>query len=205
MSVPIHEKAVRWAMQEFHNGVHEIPAHSNRGPRVEFYQSFDFLIGGGYPWCVDFFLACWANVGHSMPYKTAGAHDMGNWARRVNWATSLENLIHGDGIDFNIGSGHFGMYLDHTKTQVEVVNGNVRDAVRVSRFNRSQIRTCMHVPEVHNIPPHHTKQPLFIVTTSIHGHKQVVITQRTWKALQPFLPRLIKNRGWNGFTIKRVR
>ena len=205
MTLTVHEKAVHWAMQEFRNGIHEIPPHSNRGPRVEYYQSFDFLAGGGYAWCVDFFLAAWANAGHPMPYKTAGAHDMGNWAKKVNYATVLEHLIPGDGIDFNIGSGHFAMYLDHSKTQVQVVNGNVGDAVQESTFRRSDIRVCMHIPEIHNIPKKHTKPPLFVVTTSINGHSKVIITQRTWQAIQPFLPRVIKNRGWNGFTIKRVK
>jgi len=198
-----HDKAVRWAMQELHNGVHEVPPHSNRGPRVSYYQTFDFLAGGGYAWCVSFFQAAWANAGHPLPYKTAGAHDLGNWARKEKWATSLDNLIPGDGIDFNIGTGHFAMYLDHTKTKVQVVNGNVSDAVRESTFDRSKIRVCMHIPEVHNIPP--KKPPLFIVTTSINGHSQVIVTQRTWKKIAPLLPRIIKNRGWNGFTIKRVK
>src|SRR6185503_19081278 len=35
-------------------GVQEHPPGSNRGQRVEFFQTFDWLAGGGYAWCVDF-------------------------------------------------------------------------------------------------------------------------------------------------------
>ena len=201
----VHDRAVHWGMQEYHNHVHEVPLHSNKGPRVEFYQSFDFLAGGGYAWCVDFFLAAWANAGHPLPYKTAGAYDMDNWSHKHHWSVSLEHLIPGDGICLNEGSGHYCMYLDHTKTQVETLNGNVHDSVDIIKWNRSIIRGCMHVPEVINVPKKATKPPLFVVTTSVNGHSQVIVTQRTWKMLSPILPRVVKNRGWNGFTIKRVR
>jgi hypothetical protein len=195
-------------MNEYKNKVHEIPMHSNRGPRVEYYQTFDFLKGGGYAWCVDLFLACWANAGHPLPYKTAGAFDMDNWARRHKWSQPLVNLIPGDGICIGpplIRAGHYCMYLDHTKTQVETLNGNVHDSVDVMHWPRTSIRGCMHVPEVINVPKIATKPPLFVVVTSINGHKQVIVTQRTWEMIVPLLPKIIKNRGWNGFTIKRVR
>lgn len=201
----IHEKVVAWGMHEYHDHVHEIPMGSNRGPRVELYQSFDFLAGGGYAWCVSFFDACWANGGMALPYKTAGAFDMDNWAHRHKWNAPLDHLIPGDGICLKIGAGHYCMYLDHTKTMVETLNGNVHDSVDIIKWKRSDIRGCMHVQETHSLPAKAVKPPLYVVVTSINGHRQVIVTQRTWKRIHPLLPRIIKNRGWNGFTIKRVR
>ena len=205
MTTPVHDKAVKWGMHEYHNKVHEVPMHSNLGPRVEYYQTFDFLAGGGYAWCVCFFLASWANAGHPMPYKTAGAYDMDNWARKHGWSQPLVNLIPGDGVCINVGSGHYCMYLDHTKTEVETLNGNVHDSVDIVRWKRSDIRGCMHVPEIINVPNKAKKPPLYVVTTSVNGHSKVIVTQRTYDKIKPLLPRILKNRGWNGFTIKRVR
>lgn len=202
----VHEKAVNWAMEEFRNKVHEVPMGSNKGPRVEYYQTFDWLAGGGYPWCVDFFQAAWANAGHPLPYKTAGAFDLDNWARKHNWDEKVVNLIPGDGICLGAPvakAGHYCMYLDHTKTMVETVNGNVSDKVDVRKWPRASIRGCMHIPEVINVPVQ--KPPLYVVVTSVNGHKKVIVTQRTWKRIAPLLPNIVKKRGWNGFTIKRVR
>jgi hypothetical protein len=198
-----HARAVAWALHEARNGVHEIPAHSNRGPRVEFYQQHDFLAGGGYAWCVDFFLSSWAEVGRPLPYKTAGAYDMAKWAKRNNWDRTLDNCKPGDGVCFNIGTGHYAMILDWTAHSIKTVDGNVGDRVGIHTRPRSLIYSCMHVREVRSVPVQ--KPPLFVVTTSVNGHSQVIVTQRTWKMIAPLLPRIIKKRGWNGFTIKRVR
>lgn len=198
-----HEKAVQWSMTEYRHHVKEEPLGSNRGPRVTYYQSFDFLAGGGYPWCVDFFLAGWANAGRPLPYRTAGAYDMDNWARKVNWDATIEHLVPGDGVCVGIGAGHYCMYLDHTKTEVETINGNVSDKVDIRRWKRSSIRGYMHVHETQIIPP--VKPPLYVVVTSVNGHKKVIVTARTWKQIQPFIPGILKKRGWNGFTIQRVK
>lgn len=202
---PLHEKAVKYALNEAQKGVHEIPPHSNRGPRVEHYQSFDFLVGGGYPWCVDFWLASWVEgAGYNLPYRGAGAYNYLDWARKHGWAVPIQDAVPGDAVVLNIGSGHMAMYLNFEgHNEIKTVNGNVSDRVKISNYTTGLIRGFVHVPEKHSLPPQ--KPPLFIVTTSINGHRKVILTQRTWKRLAPLLPNIVKNRGWNGFTIKRVR
>src|SRR5215204_6481379 len=107
MGFPLHDKALAYAASQL--GVHEDPMGSNRGTRVEFYQRHDFLAGGGYPWCASFTLTCWEEgAGHPLPYKSAGAYDLYNWAKREGWSRPSKECIPGDLIVFNIGSGHIG-------------------------------------------------------------------------------------------------
>lgn len=48
---PVHEQIVRFALDELHRHVHEVPMGSNSGPRVREYQAATWLGGTGWPWC----------------------------------------------------------------------------------------------------------------------------------------------------------
>ncbi len=67
-------------------GVREVPANSNRGVRVQEYQSATWLDGTGWAWCAAFL--CWGIKKLSeetpLPFprpRTAGAWDFERWAR----------------------------------------------------------------------------------------------------------------------------
>src|SRR6185436_1835590 len=105
---PIHDRALQVARGQI--GVHEQPMGSNTGPQVREYQAATFLGGTGWPWCSAFVLWCWQKAGHPLPYKTAGAYDFLNWAKRKGWARSSTELVPGDLVVFNVGSGHISMF-----------------------------------------------------------------------------------------------
>jgi hypothetical protein len=126
-----------------------------------------------------------------------------NWAIKVKWNEPIEHVIPGDACIWNIGAGHLSLYLEHTKTSVRTIDGNWSNAVNIVDHPISQLRGCMHVPEVIHVDP--PKVPLYIVVGSANGQKIVILTQRSYSKISKLLPAIVKKRGWTGITIRRVR
>jgi hypothetical protein len=207
---PIHDKVVNNVRHWI--GVHEVPSHSNRGPvqinnpngGVDHFQDYDFLNGHGYAWCVCTVQAAWANAGHPLPYKTAGAYDLLNWARRVGWARPSKDCVPGDILVVNEGSGHACILEKQLGDSVQSIDGNYNDQVmRVTR-PRSRVASGIHVPEVihKTLPP--PPKPYWVITTSVNGHKQLVFSHYATQAtIIKLMPALLKKFGKNGITIKK--
>lgn len=212
---PKHDAVVAW-MKAMVGHVREAPMGSNRGGvqrtnptgGVEYFQSFDFLPGGGYPWCVSTVQAAWAVGGKNpLPYKTAGAYDLARWAASVGWARPSRECIPGDIIVFNIGAGHVGILLEQKGDYVVTIDGNTSDQVAVRTRPRSQVRCGVHVPEkAVPLPPKLVPQPYWVIATSENGHRKLLLTRFATQAkIGKLLPPLIKKWGTNGITIKRSK
>lgn len=200
---PLHDQVVQSALEEYHKGIQELPpgSHSNTSPEIRLYQASTFLGGTGWAWCVAFFQWNWKNIKHPLPYKGASAYDMLSWANKVGWRT--DNPISGDGVCWNIGSGHFSMFLRREGNMVVTVDGNVNDAVRICKRPASLVRGYMHIPETahtttsgHKIAPvaHKFSRPKkWQIVTSVNGHKQLVVSGRPLPNLIPFITKAAKN------------
>lgn len=210
ITYPKHEKALAYAKHCL--GVHE--TSSNRGPiqvtnppgGVDFFQQQDFVNGVGYPWCASFWLACWSSIGHPFPYRSPGAHALGNWAKQHGWAKSINDLIPGDGCDWNEGDGHLSMFesYDRTKGLVHTIDGNWSNKVMRVTHKIGDLRVGIHVPETGVAPP--ALKPYFVIATSVNGHRKILFSQyATQKKVLGILPRLLASWGKNGITIKRSK
>lgn len=118
------DKAAAYALSQV--GVHESPWGSNRGADVHRYQSSTGAYGAA--WCASFFWYCWQRAGYT------GATSAGAWNTTDSYGTRIPSIGHalpGDGVSFNVGDGHIGMYLSHTKTTVRTCDGNTSDQVAV--------------------------------------------------------------------------
>lgn len=209
---PKHAKAHAYAVHCI--GVHESPARSNRGPLqkhnpnggVDFFQEHDFVDGHGYPWCASFFLTCWDEAGHKLPYGSPSAHQLGDWARRAGWAKGVNDLIPGDGCDWSEGSGHFSMFerFDHATGLVHTIDGNWGDQVQRATHRVGLLRTGVHIPEGAVPPP--APHPYWTVATSVNGHRKLLFSKRaTQKRVLGLVPRWLKNHGGGGVTIRRSK
>lgn len=207
-----HEKAHDYAKHCM--GVHESPSHSNRGPiqvsnppgGVSFFEEHDFVAGEGYPWCAAFWLTCWAEAGHPIPYRSPSAHALGDWARKNGWAKSVNDLVPGDGCDWNEGSGHISMFesYDHATGLVHTIDGNWNDQVMRATHRASSLRVGIHVPETGTAPP--APKPYFVVATSVNGHRKILFSQyATKKKVLGLLPRMLKRWGIHGITVKKSK
>jgi hypothetical protein len=207
-NVPLHDKALAYAISQI--GVHE--TSRNRGPiqrtnprgGVDFYQEHDFLAGVGYPWCVDFWLTAWAEgAKHPLPYKSASAYGQLNWARGAGWAIPSAELVPGDGVVLNVGSGHYAMFERWDGSYIHTIDGNHNDQVGRARRPHSLVAGGIHVPETSHKPVHVPK-PYWVIATSENGKRVLVFSQfATEKTLLGILPRLFKKYGRTGLTIKR--
>ncbi len=215
LTYPKHTGALAYARTQI--GVNEVRSaengwRSNRGPiqrsnprgGVDYYQEHDFLAGVGYPWCVSFALTCWEQGARdALPYRTAGAYDMLNWARRVGWARSSKDCIPGDLIVWNIGSGHLSVLEGQNANMLTTIDGNSSN--RVQRVNRSRVlvRGGVHIPEK-PAGPVYVYEPFWVVTTSVNGQKRVVLSQfATRKRFLGMFARLALKYDRNGMTIRR--
>lgn len=209
---PKHEKAHAYA--EHCIGVHESPNGSNRGPiqvsnpngGVDFFQTHDFVAGGGYPWCAAFWLTCWAEAGHSFPYKSPSAHALGDYARKHGLVKTIHELIPGDGCDWNEGSGHISMFerFDPSTGLVHTIDGNWDNKVMRATHKVANLRTGIHVSETAVLPV--PKDPYFTIATSVNGHKKILFSKRaTEKKVLGILPRLVHRFGASGITVKRSK
>lgn len=211
-SYPKHDKALAYAKHCI--GVHESPLGSNRGPiqvsnppgGVDFFEQHDIVTGVGYPWCTCFWLTCWAEAGHPFPYRSPGAHSVGDWARSHGWAKPLKDLVPGDGCDWNEGSGHLSMFESYSPTTgiVHTIDGNWGDRVSRATHRASSLRVGIHVPEKSVTVL--AKKPYFVIATSVNGHKKILFSQYAYqKKVMGILPRILSRWGVHGVTIKRSR
>ena len=163
-------------------GVHEIPPRSNRGPRVEFFQSLDWLAGGGYAWCVDFAwgFATWHAVltplvGKPNPYPTASVAQLEAWARQHGW------VAHGPkpGDLCCLGGHHVTIYhhaLPGGSPNFAGLGGNQSDQVKISEYAVSSITTLVRPPASLTVLPEPGKKPRFEVVTGDGEKARVVFT-----------------------------
>jgi hypothetical protein len=212
VSYPRHQKAHDYAVHCL--GVHESPARSNHGPiqvsnpqgGVDFFETHDFVAGNGYAWCACFWLTCWAEAGHTIPYRSPGAHALGDWARKAGWAKPINQLIPGDGCDWNEGSGHLSMFerFDAATGLVHTIDGNWGDKVQRATHTVGGLRTGIHVPETGVQPP--APKPYWVIATSVNGHRKILFTQyATKKRILGLLPRLLHRYGVTGVTVTRSK
>lgn len=114
-------------------GVREQPVNSNRGKRVEEYQSATWLPGSGWAWCAAFI--CWgireleklADLPFPRP-QTAGAWDFERWAKEdagptVKLHKPKQEIKAGDIVIFTFS--HIGLAIEDEKHgMVTTVEGN---------------------------------------------------------------------------------
>lgn len=117
------DKAVAYAMSQV--GVHESPWGSNRGADVHRYQSSTGAYGAA--WCASFYWYCWQQAG----YKGRTSAGAWNSTDTIGLRVEIKHAKPGDGVSFNVGDGHIGMYLSHTSSTVRTVDGNTSDQVAV--------------------------------------------------------------------------
>lgn len=201
-SFPQHDKVIAWALEEARDGVHEVPMGSNRGPRVQHYQSADWIQGGGYPWCVCFWLCALRDNGVKWPYPSPGAYHLFDWCKKNGRTTA--NPKPGDGVCFNMGSGHWGIFLRFEGADVVTVDGNRGDRVGVFRTARSSVRGYATWNERAVVQPVVTP-PLYDIATSVSGHRKFLTTQRGFKAVNKVLPKLIAKHGSVTITPRRKK
>jgi len=208
---PLHEKAFAYA--EHCIGVKEVPLGSNRGPiqvtnpngGVDFFQTHDFVNGGGYAWCACFWLTCWAEVGHPFPYLSPGAYSLGDWAKANGMSKPVTELVPGDGCVWNEGAGHISMFesYDSSTGTVHTIDGNWGDQVMRATHSAVDLRVGIHISETPtNLPK--PPQPYFVIATSVNGHKKILFSKfATRKKVLGILPRILAKYGKNGVTVKR--
>lgn len=196
---PRHAAVVAWAKNEL--GVHEDPMGSNTGPRVRYYQGHTWLEGTRWPWCAAFVDTAWEEGGgYKLPWPSAGAHNIGDLAHAAGWPTTVGQLIPGDLVDWNIGSGHISIFLAYENGKVHTIDGNVGDKVDYRVRSASLVRYAIHVPEKPKAVPAPAKPPMFEVVTSESGHAKVVYVSGQ-KAISRKLGQLLNRYG--GLTIRR--
>ena len=201
MSFPVHDRVVALAMQEL--GVREVPMGSNSGQRVRQYQAATFLGGTGWPWCAAFVCWLWERAGHPLPYKTASAYGLLNWARGAGWVVPSRQLTPGDPVVFNVGSGHVGTFSHWKGDSIYTIDGNHNNMVATALRPHSLVAGGIHVPEkvVH---PVHVPEPYWVIAGSESGHRKLLFSKfATEKQVLGMLPRLIEKYGGKGITIQR--
>jgi len=111
-------------------GIVEHPKNSNRGKRVEEYQTATWLDGSGWPWCAAFI--CWGlrEVGKEidLPFarpETAAAYGFENWAKDegLKLYKPRSTIRKGDILMFTFS--HIGVAIeDERNAMVRTVEGN---------------------------------------------------------------------------------
>jgi hypothetical protein len=108
-------------------GAHEVPWHSNRGPRVHVYQH----VTGAYglPWCASFVQWVLLNSGvGTIANRSAGVFYIVNWAHQHTMLHSVPKP--GALVAYLSQLGHIGVVEKVTKTGFFTIEGNSGDAVR---------------------------------------------------------------------------
>lgn len=128
------DKAAAYALGQ--QGVHESPWGSNRGRDVRRYQTSTGAYGEA--WCASFFWYCWQRAGYRGP-TSAGAWDTtDHYGQPI---AHINSALPGDGVSFDVGDGHIGIYLSRTKTTVKTIDGNTSDQVAVRERPISSIHS----------------------------------------------------------------
>jgi hypothetical protein len=180
LGVRVLAKAEGW------KGIHESPAHSNRGPGVpgvSWFESHDFVAGDGYPWCVTMCLSAYAECGHPLPYRTPGAWALLAWhqAHTPGWiVTAPAKLKPGAICIWKEGSGHASIFksYDATAKTITTIDGNWNDAVQQAVHPVAMLKGAIVVPDTAKqvVPVVKAKPPMFDLATSHNGHVQIVAT-----------------------------
>jgi CHAP domain-containing protein len=182
-------------------GISEVPKGSNSGPRIEEFQHATFLAGTGWPWCAAFY--CWVNkeAGIPLPYPSAGAYDLLHWAQKTGNSPKVPEP--GDGVVFNIGSGHIGVLKAVKGDSVVTIDGNWGDAVAEHTSHRSLVAGYVHNPlEAHAREVAKRRLPPVVIATSVHGHRKVLFRARTKAGAIHWLEKHVLMR-YGGITISR--
>jgi hypothetical protein len=197
---PKHQSALVAARTEL--GVREVPMGSNTGSRVRQYQATTFLGGSGWPWCAAFCCFVWRKAGKELPYRTASAYGMLNWAQGAGWAKSSKDLTPGDMVVFNVGSGHIAIFERWEGDTICTIDGNHNNMVARAKRPHSVVAGGIHVPEIGT--PVHVPKPYWVIAASENGHRVLVFSKfATEKTVLGLLPRLFAKYGRAGITIKR--
>lgn len=138
-------------------GIHEVPAHSNRGPvqlhgvGVDVIQQATGAIGA--PWCVSFGQHVWKRV-----LKTTWANDTASAYYLAEYAAAhgcvIAKPVVGCGVVYHIGAGHYGtvVKVNRLRGTFDAIEGNEADAVRRVTRNPRQLRcTFILRPELHDL------------------------------------------------------
>jgi hypothetical protein len=141
------ERIVRWARTQV--GVAEAPPGSNTGTRVRWYQSHTWLGGTNWPWCAAFVCTAWIENGFPFPYRSAGAWDFVDGARKHGYHVSADALRPGDAVAYRQGQGHINLFLaDAGGGRIETIGGNESNSVRHSSYDRDLIYGCARPPQL---------------------------------------------------------
>ncbi len=194
------------AVAESELGVTEQPLGSNRGKRVEFYQSFDWLAGGGYAWCVSFSwgFVVWGSVLEKPnPYPTASVGQLETWARKNGWAVPVGSLRFGDLACF--GGNHVTIvhHLLPGGTKFAGIGGNQADSVKVSEYPRSAVTTVVRVPAKFSPPAPAKRKPIYEVVRGEGEKARVVYTSPSLDAAATKAAELIRKGATGAKLIKR--
>lgn len=128
------DKAVNYALSQV--GVHESPWGTNRGADIHRYQSSTGAYGEA--WCASFFWYCWQKAGYTGRTSAGAWNTTDAYGKHV---ASINQAKRGDGVSFNTGEGHIGMYLSHDAHEVTTVDGNTSDQVAVRKRPLSMIHS----------------------------------------------------------------
>ncbi len=174
------------AAAEAEIGESEEPAGSNRGPRVELYQSFDWIPGGGYPWCVSFAwgYVVWHRVlGRPCPYPTASVAQLAAWAQKNGWAVPVHQARVGDLICLGGGRHVTILRRDNRDGTFDGLGGNQEHRVRVSRY-RFADATCVIRVKGKPAGPAPARKPRWEVVRGDGERPRVVYTGNARLALE---------------------
>jgi hypothetical protein len=179
------------ARAQLYVGMHEEPSGSNSGAFVRKCQSFTWLKGTGWPWCVAFCQRVFAECGFKLPWGSAGAWDLYAYARRAGWTKKIPKP--GDIAIWNFGTGHASIVRRVLGTAVETIDGNVGDKVSICvrpiaearGFIRNPAFTTKTPPPVPKV-----KKPKKEIVGSASGAQVVAYTSPLWRLLQsaPWIP-----------------
>ena len=196
------------AAAEAELGVIEKPLGSNRGARVEFFQTFDWLAGGGYAWCVSFawgYVVWHAVLKKPNPYSTASVGQLEAWARKNGWAVPVGSIKIGDLACF---SGNHVTIVHHLLPGGEKlagIGGNQSDSVKVSEYPRSSVTTVVRVPAKFSPPAPAKRKPIYEVVRGEGEKARVVYTFPSLDAAASKAAELIRKGATGAKLIKRPR
>jgi hypothetical protein len=170
------------ARAQIYIGMHEEPLGSNSGPFVKKCQSFTWLPGTGWPWCVAFCQRVFAECGLKLPWGSAGAWDLYGLALKAGWTT--QKPAPGYIAIWNIGSGHASIVRRVLGNEVETIDGNVSDKVSVCIRPIKEARGFIRHPQLAAkpkpklLPEDKIKKPVAEVVGSASGKSVIVYSSR---------------------------
>ena len=179
---PKHEAALSAAIEDI--GKKEQPPGSNRGKFVEECQACTWLRGSGWPWCRAAVLKWRKQAGDKPGDLSAGAWDALNRAHKrgeVLAPSQWKQVIPGDEVIWNIGSGHSSLFekFEYVGGQVLVctIDGNSGDMVRRCQRPIGLVRGFICWPEHgYDVPD---KRPLLSVVGSVYGNRSLVVAGKS--------------------------